>query len=57
VNPNSGSRGGSEDRQAFAALVEEVMEEDKLEMKDAVLVAAKRDPELYAAYRSNVHSE
>lgn len=53
----TGSKGGSEDRQAFSALVEEVMEEDELDMNAAIVVAAKRDPELYAAYRSNVHSE
>ena len=57
VIPEGGSKGGGEDRQAFSALVEEIMEEDSLEMKDAIVVAAKRDPELYAAYRSNVHTE
>lgn len=39
-------------RQDFAALVQEVMEEDELSREAAIRVAAQRDPELFRQYRS-----
>lgn len=49
--PTTGSTGGNDDRQAFSALVQEVMEEDQLDYSAAIKEAAKRDPELFEAYR------